>query len=518
MSFSDIFLKKIANDEIDISIISEKYKFLLAKRDVNVKKFIADEIHRDVRTLNKFMTVLGISKIDLIPPTKIYLNRYNVFGCPDSTDLDVAFTVDSQDIVIAYQTNKHNFELILPPILNPENKDVDIVLIYINPDSGNLSTTSAGNKETQNIIWKTYHHHAQEYPCFFSGMVEVDIIDKIRAIAKFTMDHLQELLGDDKYALIRETKKRVYSSELNRQEFVNEQLKNLKVIINDKNISVYKSLTMKLIQCFTESMHTYIYEKKRLAVFMNDHIPNSAKYLEYLLFRGKTGEFNEIHTNDVFRRLVDEYIDIQMNQELEWKIIEAPISSNPTSLSDECFREFISSPMKGTSLFWSLFGDCENINKRFILDCFGKEHMKDSDAEKCIWIPQRCDEWLTKVKVPQNLSDDQYNLIRGAIMKKIVISNVDFTTLLGEPINKISTGFVIGDDGLIAPDLLLTTSDKKIIVVEIKTLSTKNTADVRRAIKLAKMQLKSCVRVFGECMCLIVLVYVDDMTIHIAKI
>lgn len=131
------------------------------------------------------------------------------------------------------------------------NREIDLNLIYL--EDQNIQVVSKGNKETQNIIYSTYIHHKQKFPCPVSSMVELDIVDKIRATAKFILDNFKALIGSEEYANERNNKKMAYAGGWERVKYTVSITQKILTYANSNSSfskdfqESIKSLTMKII-------------------------------------------------------------------------------------------------------------------------------------------------------------------------------------------------------------------------------------------------------------------------------
>ena len=237
--------------------------------------------------------------------------------------------------------------------------------------------------------------------------------------------------------------------------------------------------------------------------------------------------YNEIDINNFFKSLVSEYIKIITKNCLIWTDIELDMS-NSTSLPDNIYNEFLSSPGhhtdkskgKPTDKFKELFKTIcpnRNISSLFILPSYGNLFLPNYIKNRAIMVDQRTLEWkglLQKytcgkcTQVIDYKEDDwveyYYNLIRGSIIEIIIIKNFDFTELFGTTFKKVSVGLLVEDIGVdkspgCAPDLLIVL-DEEVIPVEIKCLISKpiNNKSYRREVHLARSQILGTLKIIGK--------------------
>lgn len=498
---------------------------------LNIIKHVYSNFFNNEVIDRSILPKIGIYNIYDIIPKKIItikLEKFNIYGCPLSTDCDIAFITSRQNIeqYQIYKTKSKtdiDYEIVLdfgnvlknlqkePSI---SGKEFDINLISLD-SKGNISLCLNGcNSDTQNIIFHTYKYYqsVQKYDMFVSNTCDVDLFDKARGITSYTLKHIEQIIGKEANKSIKTIKKNIFISDSNVQfRFAISILEKLDVSICDK--SVLKSIVMKLCQIILLNDDVYAYTKKDIIDCMLINI-DSVNALWNLLTRdvhGKISTHQEKQTT--FFNIVSMYIDIYKNliEQQEWTKINIDFTQNPTQLADELIREFISSPLIMNDNFRKLSGDMlEHIDEHFVLDVYGHEHVPVQLMKYIVWIPQRTPEWkqiYKKYNPPATqINHDKYALFRGAITELFVLKYFDFESILGSDIKKVMVGFLHDSldyqyelehnitFNMCAPDLLIIKSDK-IIPIEIKCLPMKPTTDITikayyREIKTAKKQLR----------------------------
>ena len=456
-------------------------------------------------------------------PLIIPLKEFNIFGCPLSTDIDVACLVDSKETVELIRQNKlalDNDGLLKELILlgyDVKFRAVDANPIYL--EDKNLQIVLKGSKETQNIILSTYKHHKQKYPCFFETKVELDIVEKMRSVAKFILDNLELFLGKDQYLKERPNKKLYYAGGWTRVKYSIDISKKIKFIDTDDFKDFIKSLTMKIIQFILLNKEDEEYTKLGLVEKFAVDFPEKKNNILWLLTRGKMGSTENIQ--ECINLLLSQYekTAFENKDNYEWKRFDLDLNINPTLYTDELLKEFLKSPLEPTERFIEQYQKlCDNnfrIGEFCPIKCLNTDLIPKNILNKCILVDQRSKEWqelLLYYKCGKNTGivdckegnfvKTYYNLIRGAIIELMIIHSVDFSSILKIDIKKIIVGLIVeemskGSTG-IAPDLLLL-EDKTLIPVEIKCLHNKfnDDHDFRRGIKLAKSQLKTTLDIIG---------------------
>ena len=428
------FITKINSDDIDISLLLSKSNDFNPNNNNNIQ-VLKDVIIKRLKekpksSLYKLFKLLNITESYIIQKEIIKLKEYNIFGCPLSTDIDIAFLVSNQDIIERY---KHaqielDFDDILDEIKKDyPNKDFDINLITLDSQN-NLSTAYKGSKETQNIIFNTYKYHRQKYPIFFDKQIDIDLNDKIRGLCVFILDYLRDIIGNEEYKHQREIKKRIYNDPAERIKYVNEVLSNISINI-DKNI--IKSITMKLIQIILLNDNLYAYTKKDMIELIQNYFDkNYENELWNLLTRGSYHIASKDKDKQlIFNLLVNKYIIIYYDllNTYQWKKINVNFNNNVTKLDDDIITEFIKSPLVPNDKFLNIakYIMDDDINKYFILDIYGIEFLPQELHKYIIFEPQRSVKWIeyhrefTKGKL--HIEGDKYSMIRGAIGEMFII-------------------------------------------------------------------------------------------------
>ena len=477
--------------------------------DKLIKLFITAFKGND-KAKQEFMQILQ----DVIDPD--YFLQYTgfiVYGCPLSTDLDVAVITDDLKKLhkpINYQQLRND----LTALSYPEDKELDVVTIFIDGDK--IADFSKGGAELHNIIIETFKYHKQMYDeCPATGHRPLEIVDMIRAISKFIIDNFKFMLPADYYQRVRDQKIKAYAGEWSRVNFVNQHCEFI-VINTDslKHKSVYKSLVMKLCQLLLAEEGKYEYTKQGLA-------DKFGAGCAWFLTRGKQGQEYLAKSSlfillDEFKRLSIEHKPVDM----EWYNLPVNLHRNPTELDNELYQEFIKSPENCTDRFSKVF--MQNNPDRYegvigsafkirshntnLLPLQLKELVYDCD--------QRSEEWQKLLKYHkcgrnngiEPYDGDEwvkfyYNLIRGCIGELMVIKNADFSVVAKDcRVDRIVVGMMVdekveGSMG-ISPDLLLKIN-QGIIPVEIKCVMypPSDNAEMRSRLKMAKLELQSSAKI-----------------------
>lgn len=456
----------------------------------------------------------------------IYFSKYTsftIFGCNHSTDVDVILFVDRHSDGTPFPLLTSEYERFVAEMAeigytDPSMFDINMACI----EDSNIIATTKGGAETQNMIIQTFYLHSQRYTTPKLNFVVVEIIDRLRSISKFILNQLEYLVED--YASFRDAKKEAYGAGveamLNYTAFLGKHF--IQLSDDKKWIDTTKSLTMKYCQLIMLMCGKYAYTKEKIVDMMTEISPVIREGIEWFLFRGKRGVYDE----KILPALHSSYVKI-LTEELEKRapiVMSVDITSliHPRGITEELFREFLSSPQKHTDFFETLWEttfsggfDSETgdvIDQKSIGDVFPipSSNTKEmapilgSLMDNFIFIEQRSPEWMDLLnfyecgKNSKNIADGfaaKYNLIRGAITELLVMDVFDPSTV-GSEFVKCFTGFIVespdvkGSPGC-APDMLLV-SPEEIIPIEIKTLKSGTiNSDYYRGVDLAKRQCQS---------------------------
>lgn len=435
---------------------------------------------------------------------------FYVFGCPTSTDIDIALVVEHEEFL------QREFDIdSLKSELQKIGYDVTRIL-DINPvmidHNGNIAKLYKGNiRETQNIIYHTYQYHRQIYPCAIQRDLAIDITDKIRSITKFTLDYMEHLLCHDEYLVERDRRRAAYISG-DRLPFCLHLMEKIHYIDTHEWRDAIKSLTMKIVQLILWQHGISEYTKPGLAAKFTHYYPLHADGIAWLLNRGRQGRYNieclQLLFNE-FERIAD-----QNSTQIQWQELPIDFTQNPTILSNHLVQEFLRSPLEPTADFITGFSQVcpdRSINNVFIIECRNTHHLPPEVLVRSVLVAQRSPAWLRYLQhyscgrnsgVVAYNGDDwvkfYYNLIRGSIIEMFVMRCADFSVIAGD-VKAATVGMLVKDRSqsgsvAIAPDLILVDKNGCIIPVEIKCIPEPpgNNHDYRRAIKLAKCQIQTC--------------------------
>uniref|UniRef100_A0A0G4GY24 Uncharacterized protein n=1 Tax=Chromera velia CCMP2878 TaxID=1169474 RepID=A0A0G4GY24_9ALVE len=490
---------------------------------LSLQKYLREQPERAWRKLNRICPISDTLMETLLPHCFSHFSAWFIIGCPHSTDLDVVVFVDrhedgqprplssSEEARLHREIREEGYE-------GGESREYDISLVV--EENGDIIASSKGSAETQNILLSTYRHHKQRYPPPRLNLVEVDIGEKLRVIAKFIADRLEFLMGKDAYVKKeRERKKAKYKEGMEALlEYSRTLLPEFIPFSEDEHwVDSMKSLVLKYAQLVLLSHRETEYTKagvaERIKTLTSIEIGAGC---EWFLFRGKRGAYSWKSLeflHEEYCRLIDEHAKKFVES---LTTISVPSLPNPTRLPESLFRSFLGSPLVPTDAFedqWnSSFGCRSEINAQFPIECMGEEEAQNllpvSLLRHFIFITQRSQEWLklltfyTCGKNSKNIGEafeSKYNLIRGSVTELLVTHLFDPTTVEGleggNDLVKCQMGFIVEEPGVegspgSAPDLFLI-GRNRIVPVEIKTLkSGKKNGDYNRGIDLAQRQCK----------------------------
>lgn len=287
-----------------------------------------------VRTFRHFLRRRGLTAEafaqeceEKYPAIYAKIISFNIFGCPDSRDIDLVVVVDdiykpikridlrrlTHDVSSVYPKNDknklntilHTEDIILevdgePHHITDETLNLggdlldkmregllDINYVTLDP-TGNIDALSKGSRETQNMVLATYHLHPQKYPILFRNSISFDRIDKVRGIIKYVIDH-SEVLTDIAAGNVHTSRRQFYSSDMDNRI---DQIATLKIIDTGHSsfTECIKSLVVKCIQLIIYPAG--IYTKKQLAAAIPGMESDLLDMLYRMAFHPKT--FNSL--------------------------------------------------------------------------------------------------------------------------------------------------------------------------------------------------------------------------------
>jgi len=502
----------IETNDIDITILKDK---------ITKDKLCENLLLYPIKTYNFIKKYIPNIDEQIDKLTKILYSEYSsfiVFGCPDSTDIDVVIFVDKKYLDKSQPrplsiNECDRLKIELSSIGYDLSRTIDINLLSI--EDGRCIGKTKGGEEITNIIIKTYQYHNQLYDLPKLNIIDVKLIDRLKSISKFIITYIKNVVDKINYINFREEKNKIFMSG------TDEIIKYSIYLIDHINLKEHtrdwydfmKSLTMKIIQLILlfES-NDYIYTKKELANCLDRYNYNTDNAL-YLLYRGKYGVFSLEDTIKLFDYYKNTVIKYYKNINCIKISIPKNTIKNTTKLNDELFNLFIQSPNKVLNKEkWNNI----DINNLFLIEPteIKSIDLDDNIIDKhFIQISQRSDEWKKLIKYYQcgrnshdNIKptiDGMYNLLRGALTEAILINIFNPETIELYGWTKINVGLLVEEKDKeksrgCSPDLILI-KDKKIIPVEIKTLqSSIHNSDFYNKIDLATRQLESVENILGK--------------------
>lgn len=508
-----LILSKLESGELNVNPLFDSWFNKKGNTDINV---LINNIKYYFRQKPKssplkLLKILNLEPNDILNIQEVFPTIYNIFGCDTSTDVDVAVLIDDPNIINLFKKGMVviNLDAIKKDIDTTKELDINFVTVV---KDGSIGITSKGGRETQNIIYYTYDYHPQKFPKIFNKPIDVDLNDKIRGLCKYVLDHMEHLLGKEKYKQERQHKIEIYDSSFERMDYINALIKSIKLPINK---SIIKAIVMKLIQIILLDNNEVAYTKKLLVEKINDIFPGHSNQFWNLLTRTVCHPDIDIPIlQKTFDLLIVKYLEIYDNltKKYIWKNINIDWSTNPTCLPDDLIAEFINSPVCLTQKFSDLATKFDPhffgiVNKHFILKSKNTDILPTELKPLVIIEEQRSEKWLELMSyytcggTTNSICESQsnYNLIRGAIGEIFVVNNSSFKDIFDFDVEKCMVGLLVEDvtKGSVgcAPDLLLVKSDGHIIPVEIKCFAMPKTFDISnknfyRGFKLAKKQLE----------------------------
>lgn len=419
---------------------------------------------------------------------------YNIIGCPLSTDIDLVICSSCREhlslpidpLVMIELTN--DLKINLNHLPNKLNK-LDINLIFIHPLTNQIvQTQKGGAKETQNIIFSTYHHHEQKFSCLVKNLEELEISDKLSAICKFVLDRLSILLSQDAYNKLRKEKIDIYKGDKLRYPYIIKILQNpgLMIFKNDDIAwrSAMKSLVMKLIQLiqlWNDEPISYTKLELSQSECLNGDNENDNKKMAFMFLTRQCLSLEQFQMAIPFLNFLYQTLgDIMQHtqNELNWIVVtpnellkDIKIKAKIDDTIDhnsmkQLINLFLESPSIPSLEFIKLFTKMSivhdtdgttkhSINSVFLIPSHNLKYLPLENRNQVIDIPQRSAEWLKllnfyncgktpiecsiiselKAKQNPNRADDDwikenFHIISGAIWEYIVINYLDIPRYL----------------------------------------------------------------------------------------
>lgn len=392
---------------------------------------------------------------------QLNINNYSVydsflvFGCPLSTDIDIVVFVDKFSCHMGNTKALSNNSIReIKDALNSLgyetiNKELDITCVYVDPNTKNITASSKGGSETQNIINATWIYHKQvmnstntlplglhNHPIIDCKMTDEDVYNKLRALSKYIIDYLEDICNNTQYKEIRMKKKEAYTQ--GNDQIITFMKEHINYIIyspeeaNNNNLNLvkfhdrYKSIIIKLLQILLlYRCDKMIYTKTILAHHVHEifelELNNNILLCEdinafeqgalWYLFRGRIGTY----CSKLFPILIKIYFEITTlflaRTQIDPIVFNKELILNVNiNINSELLSLFIESPINPTSNFEDMFVDIYGsreicINKIFIIKSSSETHFYDTYStldndiinvfKKCfIFVDQRTPEWI----------------------------------------------------------------------------------------------------------------------------
>jgi hypothetical protein len=526
-----------ASNPIESWVIHQRYK---NKQDISAEitsqeiiDTLKEYFNKDNRNITRFLKSMKKYNLDLLDKTDYQPKIWNAFGCPKSTDIDIVILVETD--VIENQ-NKYRIDL---TVIQEEvsklfpDKEIDYNYICLNT-RGNISRSTKGSHETQNMVFSTYQFHKQSHSLIFNNLIELSESDKsVRPIVQYIClkPNSKKLIGNTRYSLLRETRKSsetdcdkrfMYSVEVFKESMkdllmwkfdVNQATckMELKLRMRTEMYDFMKGFIMKIIQLLQRINHGYehvSYTKDQLAEASGEWF-SKMEGIRYFLMRGNEG--NIYDALDTVQELIISYENLvinEINTNIPWNKVILDTSTNPSKMNEDVFKEFMNSPIECKDSFIEKFsqyhGDINSTNEDSqrlkINELFETNSNTFNQIPKELHsiiedCDQRTPEWQRLLKfytcglntgltdIPEGVHPlkVRYNLIRGCVIEEFaskyinenideILSNYNLTEY-----QAYSVGLMVKEKGVqgsigAAPDMLLINKNLDIISVEIKTM------------------------------------------------
>jgi len=506
------------------------------------------------KALAAFLTSMGLSVDDVLPPALILPTRFNVYGCPDSRDINVIAQWEELDVVekvwqgqVAVDDSAIRRELEVLGYNLRRQLNIDLIWIHERNDIG-FCSSGARAEEVQNWLLGTYGMHAQKYACLLKSSVSLDVLTQARAAAKYVLDYWRPLIGED-----------LPKSDANERAALlgcghggkGDAWKRVDLAISGLErialpdpcrlntwLSQMKSLCTRIIQLALLVHGVEAYSVREL-VSKSTGFCDYPEGLLYLLSDGCSGDFNVV--SRAMKQLWQAYREIVVDcrEGVTWctKPLSIEGMKNPTLLPDVVFADVLSSPLVVPQTLIDCFRAVTPDGESPVLPEFRLRSSTESSLPS--WLRHRvelCDqrdpEWMylyryylcgrhsesvTKMDDVDKFVESNYHLIRGCVMEMVLRDCVDYKELLDLPnCYTASVGFIVEQKGVegspgCAPDLLVIVPDSgtsdcqsddkyEVIPVEMKCMREgfAENANYRREVSMATTQLRTCLDLIGR--------------------
>lgn len=400
------------------------------------------------------MSELAISDENILDLYNWIPTEFNIFGCEYSTDIDIAIKVPYPYLIDYYRKNKTSLDLtlIIKNLellgLEPDKTELDVNLIYIDPNTGNLTKCLKGSNQTQNMIFYTYNLHPQIYPIFFTHDIPVDIIGKLKLLSKLILDSMNKLIDMSNYPDIKKIKTSLYTDFNLRLDFSFQ-------ILNQSNwnqLILTEPCLTKLI-CFKISQIILSYHndkteytKKTISEAIEKLLGLEIQdKLLYIFSRGKLGIIeNPNEITNIFEILLKNYNPIIQTIKDNLNFLEY----NESIIVLDCdfiLGEFLKSPQTPTPdlIEWinSSLSQTQSLNTIFQLETFGLENLPPCIIPHIHTENQRSPEWLdllkfyNSTKIPNPIQyincEKNFNLIKGCLGEILIQKYIQWEKITG---------------------------------------------------------------------------------------
>lgn len=476
-----------------------------------------------------------------------------VFGSPDSTDIDVAYCThrdEWSDLQQCRIDEQALHDALCASGYDLETRSVDTNIVIID-SKGDVKRTSKGScYDTQNMLYYTHQYHAQSpgRPMPIERAIDVsdfDVQDKCRGVVKCFLDHLKPLVGEDRYAAVRNDKKKVYEQGglLVRARFVAQMVPY--VLLDQQTdcapwADAMKTLHMKLAQMVLLEHDQLEYNKRLLPEKTHALLPTvSVDQMRWYLTRGTEGDRG---TGACFAVLMEQFSSIVEREcgdsETAWHTVPISTETNwlasrymgafwhlfvktPNEPSHDLVASFIEHhpqlhAHRTLNAIFAMPSDCTALPSQLI-DQHVQREAQRSDAWRQLLEFYRCGRNTGVPPLPNDCTTTHeyvtfyWHLVRGALAEMVVQNALRPESIgLSDGYRKATVGLLVERKGTkgslgIAPDLLLVSRDGSTVVpVEIKCLPhamEQQNHDVRRAVRTARKQLQTAARILGSAPC-----------------
>lgn len=467
-------------------------------------------------TVNQIADRLHCDISELVPPEVITAEQFIFFGCPESPELNVMIFIDGKEDVQLFKRGLLNINIdkIEEKMdFSLRGKPLDPTVVVHNPVAGDLSMCSKGSKVYQNFAINTMHLYPQACESPLKNETSRYLSEYVRDVSAWVFDNQIELIGDvaERFEVFSAYKK--CSRDVRRLYSVT-GIGDLLDLTSPELSMMVRRIVQAMICANGDDM---VYTRSELYDYLVSKKPGMRKevwrYLIYLDDLPKELNYDMVRRGvyillEQYEKLIDD-----MQSEFNWHTGNLNVGENKTTLPDEMFREFVTSPFSCSDKFRDmLVASGKTVNKLLPFPNFGLDSIPDFVRGHIIPVDRNTPDWRKlgdyyKCRIPPEVPDgiDTFYVCRGAIMEQVVVAQPKFEHMLQKKVRFARVGMLVAEPGTrgsvgVTPDLLAITEDAEVLPVEIKTVCGEFgvSPNYRRALNLMRRDIALALDIIGK--------------------